>query len=448
MDVQEAEVLEAIRSSEIQTRWDWTEPSVWTLRMLEALENGINGVKETKWFSLMDKVYAEGNLMSAYMRVAKNKGSAGVDFITVERYGSNLLEFLRTLHRNLVTGNYTPNDIRRTYISKAERSEKRPLGIPTVQDRIVQTAVRHVIEPVFENEFSNQSYGFRPGRGCKDALREVNCLLRTGYQYVVDADVRQCFDSIPHDALMGKVKERIADTRVLSLIESFLNQHVMEEGGRWKPEAGTPQGAALSPLLCNIYLNPLDHLMEQAGLKIIRYADDMVILCKTQEEAEKGLALLESWLEANGLELHPDKTRIVDMRLSQEYFDFLGSRFKRSKRGKLNRLASPKSEKRLRTKLKTITRRCNRFSIVVIINKCNKSLKGWFEYFKHACIWTHKGLDQWVRMRHRSILRKYHKRRGRGRGLDHYRWPNKYFANLGLFSLAAARGEASSLLRS
>ena len=172
--------------------------------MLEALENGINGVKETKWFSLMDKVYAEGNLMSAYMRVAKNKGSAGVDFITVERYGSNLLEFLSNLHRNLVTGNYTPNDIRRTYISKAERSEKRPLGIPTVQDRIVQTAVRHVIEPVFENEFSNQSYGFRPGRGCKDALREVNCLLRTGYQYVVDADVRQCFDSIPHDALMEK----------------------------------------------------------------------------------------------------------------------------------------------------------------------------------------------------------------------------------------------------
>lgn len=446
MDVQEAEVLEAIRSSEVQFRWDWTEPSVWTRSMLEALENGINGVKETKWFSLMDKVYAEGNLMSAYMRVAKNKGSAGVDFITVERYGSNLLEFLSNLHRELKTGTYSPRDIRRSYISKAGSSEKRPLGIPTVQDRIVQTAVRHVIEPVFENEFADQSYGFRPGRGCKDALREVNRLLKTDYQYVVDADVRKCFDSIPHDALMEQVKKRIADTRVLSLIESFLKQHVLELGGRWKPEEGTPQGAALSPLLCNIYLNPLDHLMEEAGMNMIRYADDMVILCKSKEEAEKGLALLENWLKSNGLELHPDKTRIVDMRIAQEYFDFLGYRFKRSKRGKLNRLASPKSEKNLRAKVGAFTHRCNGHSMAVIIKRCNESLKGWFEYFKQACIWTHLAIDKWIRMRLRSILRMRRKGRGRGRGLDHIRWPNKYFANLGLFSLAAAREEALSLL--
>ena len=263
--------------SEIRTRWGWVEPSVWTERMLEALERGINGVEESKWFCLIDKVYAPGNLMSAYMKTASNKGSAGADHVTVQRYAKNLMKNLSEAQDQLKQGTYKPARVRRTYIPKPGGSEKRSLGIPTVRDRIVQTAVRHVIEPIFERLFSENSYGFRPGRGCKDALRKVDCLLKEGNLYVVDADLRQCFDRIPHEGLMDRIKEQVADRKVLKLIEKFLKQETLEGGEVQNPEeTGTPQGATLSPLLCNIYLNPLDHAMENQGVEMIRYADDRV----------------------------------------------------------------------------------------------------------------------------------------------------------------------------
>jgi RNA-directed DNA polymerase len=226
---------------------------------------------------------------------------------------------------------------------------------------------------------------------------------------------------------------------------SFLKQNIMEGGRESGPATeGTPQGATLSPLLCNIYLNPLDHLMEESGLSMVRYADDLVILCRTEEEAANAMKLLAEWLEPAGLELHPEKTRTVDMSRQGEFFDFLGYRFKHTRKGKLGRFPSPKSEKRFREKLRPVTRRANGHSMDEIVRRCNRVIRGWYEYFKHSSIWTLRTLDGGVRMRLRSILRKRMKRKGRGRGSDHQRWPNRYFKELGLFSMNAAWGAASS----
>lgn len=446
MKEQKPEVPEKAKQvSEVRSRWEWAESSVWTNRMLEALEKGIDGVKETKWFSLLDKAGKPEALMSAYMKTARNKGAAGVDNVTVPRFAKNLNKHLDRMREQMLEGEYYPSPVRRSYIDKAGAKEKRPLGIPTVRDRIAQTAVRYAMEPIFENEFAESSYGFRPGKGCKDALREVDNSLKKGFRYVVDADLRKCFDNIPHDRLLERIEEKVADGKLLELVRRFLKQSIMEDGVAKGPEEeGTPQGATLSPLLCNIYLNPLDHLMENAGLRMIRYADDLVVLCHTAEEAEHAMELLEKWTVANGLELHPEKTDTVDMAELGSHFDFLGYRFKRTRKGKLDRFPSPKSEKRFRQKLQRETKRNNGRSLEEIVRRCNRIIRGWFEYFKHASKWSLRSLDRWVRMRLRSILRKRSNRRGRGRGGDHQRWPNAYFANAGLFSMYAAWQEASS----
>ena len=446
MEMKESQVPERAEPiSEIRAQWAWTEPSVWTDRMLEALENGINGVEESKWFCLIDKVYKSANLESAWLKTARKKGAAGVDHVTVNGYERQLEQKLIHVSEQLQSGSYQPSRIRRTHIPKFGGRETRPLGIPTVQDRMVQTALRHAIEPIFEQTFAENSFGFRPRRGCKDALRMVFNLLREGDHYVVDADLRQCFDRIPHEQLMSRVKERIADKKVLELIQRFLKQDILEDGVVTSPEGdGTPQGATLSPLLCNIYLNPLDHLMNEQGFEMVRYADDLVVVCRSLSEAERALRTLEQWVKANGLELHPEKTRIADMTKERAHFDFLGYRFLRTRKKKLIRIPSPKSGKRLREKLKVPTRRANGRSMEEIIHRCNRVLRGWFAYFKHSNRWLFHELDGWVRMRLRSIKRKQHKGKGRGRGLDHRRWPNAYFAKLGLFSMYTAWEEAAS----
>ena len=411
----------------VRSRWGWTEASVWTQRMLAALE----GVEVPVWFRMIDKVFAPKNLWASWCKSASNKGSAGVDGITIERYEKDVEANLQRLSAKLRDGSYQPKAIRRTFIPKADGT-MRPLGIPTVEDRIVQGAVRHVIEPVFEKDFAPHSYGFRPGRGCKDALRRVEELLKNGHRYVVDADLKSYFDTIPHAKLMERVRERIADGRVLKLIESFLKAKILEDLKETMPATGAPQGAVLSPLLSNIYLNPLDHLMASKGRQMVRYADDFVILCESKEQAEAALAEVQEWVREAGLSLHPQKTKIVDA--ATDKFEFLGFRFDKGRRWPRD-----KSKKKLRDTVREKTRRTSGENLSVIINRINPCMRGWFEYFKHGEKRVMKEMDGWVRMRLRSILRKRNKGRGRGRGSDHQRWPNVYFADAGLFSLEQAR---------
>lgn len=413
---------------DVRARWAWTERSVWTDRMLAALEEGVKG---GVWFSLIDKVYSRGNLFSSYCEVSANGGAAGVDHVSIERFNEGLFDNLLRIAAQLREGTYRPQAVRRVHIPKPGSHETRPLGIPTVRDRVVQGALRHVLEPIFEKEFAEHSYGFRPGRGCKDALRRVDGLHKEGYHQVVDVDLKSYFDTIPHDRLMAEVQKHVTDSRVLELIEEFLKAEIMDGLEHWKPTSGAPQGAVLSPLLSNIYLNDLDHLMAQAGIEMTRYADDLVIQCPTREEAEKALAMVQTWTAERGLTLHPTKTKIVDA--TTDGFEFLGYRFV-----KHYRFPRGKSLSKFRDAIRSKTKRANGRSMRVIIADVNRTMAGWFEYFKHAHWNVFPGIDGWVRMRLRSILRKRAGRRGRGRGLDHHRWPNDYFAGLGLFSLKAA----------
>jgi RNA-directed DNA polymerase len=433
----------AQQAGDALSRWDWVEHAVWTDRMLTALDEGVKG---QVWFRLIDKVFSERNLYAAYAKVARNDGAPGVDHITVEEFGSQLDANLKKLSEDLRTGAYRPQLIRRTEIPKPGTKEKRPLGIPTVRDRVVQAAVVHVIEPIFEKEFATHSYGFRPGLGCKDALRRVNELLQKGYVYVVDADLKSYFDTIPHEPLLARLRERIADGRVLSLIEQFLHAGILTDVGIIDPEAGAPQGAVLSPLLSNIYLNPLDQQMSAQGFQMVRYADDFVILCRSAEEAEQALGVVQEWTAQAGLTLHPTKTRVVDAR--QDGFDFLGYRFKPVQDGRILHFPRKKSLQKMKEAVRKKTHRSNGHSLCVIIRDVNTTLRGWFHYFQHSYRTTFRELDSWIKMRVRSVLRKRAGGRGPGRGSDHSKWENAFFAKRGLFNLQAAHKlAAQSCLR-
>ena len=420
------------------------EREVWSRGMLEALERGVKG---GKWFSLIDKVYADKTLALGWEKVKSNAGACGVDGITIERFEKQAEERLLAVKEQIERGDYQPQLIKRVWIDKPGSKEKRPLGIPTVRDRVVQSALRAVIEPIFEREFAPQSYGFRPGRGCKDALRRVDELLKSGYVHVVDIDIRGYFDAIPHDRLMERVAEHIADGRVLGMIEGFLKAGVMEGMENWEPEEGTPQGGVISPLLANIYLDPLDKLMAQSGLEMVRYADDMIVLCREREQAHRALESIRQWMGGAGLTLHPKKTRVVEMIEAGSHFDFLGYRFWRNRGGRIARLVRPKSKRKLRQTIKPQTRRTNGNSMETIVAKLNPILRGWYGYFKQAREDVLREMDGWVRGRLRGILRKRRGGRGRGRGRDHHRWRKQYFDTLGLFNLEAAQTREQTSLR-
>ena len=400
--------------------------------MLTALLARVEGMK---WFRLYDKVFSERNLLAAFHQVFEKKGAAGVDHVTVQDFERRLPDSVWELSDQLKSKTYRPQAVRRVYIPKPGSNETRPLGIPSVRDRTVQAAIVNVIEPIFELDFAEQSYGFRPGRGCKDGLRRVDELLKDGYVHVVDADLKSYFDTIPHDLLMLRLKEKIADGSLLSLIQSFLTANIMDDVKEWTPKDGAPQGAVLSPLLSNIYLDPLDHSMAAAGFEMVRYADDFVILCRAAEDAQRALDVVRSWVTENGLTLHPTKTKIVDSRT--ESFSFLGYTF-------LGRECVPrdKSVKKMKDTIRQKTRRNSGQSMNFIINSLNPTLRGWFEYFKHSRPpRLFSSLDGWLRMRLRSILRRRAHKCGCGRGSDHQLWPNRYFAKLGLFSLVTARAK-------
>lgn len=410
--------------------WWWVERGVWTERMLTRLTSGESA--DRVWFALADKTYAPANLQSAFQKVGRNGGSAGADEQTVAHFGRRAEEELQRRHEQLRGGTYRPQPVRRAWIAKPGSTEQRPLGIPAVRDRIVQGALRHVLEPIFETDFAAHSYGFRPGRGAKDALRRGDTLLKAGHVWGVDADLKSYFDTIPHDRLLALVRARVADGRVLALVESFLRAGVLEEAKGWRPtEWGTPQGGVISPLLANLYLDPLDHHMAAAGWEMVRYADDFVILCRSEAEAQKALAAVRQWVSEAGLTLHPEKTRVVDAS-APGGFDFLGYHFERGMKW-----PRQKSLAKLKDRVRAKTSRLDGRSLSAIVTDVNRTLRGWYQYFQHSQANAFTAVDGYVRRRLRSVLQWRLDGRGKGIGATHQRWPNEWFARRGLLSLKA-----------
>lgn len=419
------------QAGEARDPWWWVERTIWTERMLTRLTT--REPANRVWFALVDKTYAPANLQSALQKVWRNGGSAGADAQTVAHFARHAEQELQRLHEQLRDDTYRPHPVRRAWIPKPGSNEKRPLGIPAVRDRVVQAALRHVLEPIFETEFAEQSYGFRPGRGAKDALRRVDTLLKAGHDWVVDADLKSYFDTIPHGRLLALVQARVADGRVLALVERFLRAGVLEEAKGWQPtERGTPQGGVISPLLANLYLNPLDHQMERAGWEMVRYADDFVILGRSQAEAQAALEAVRAWVSEAGLSLHPEKTRLVNA-TQPGGFDFLGYHFERGMRW-----PRQKSLGKLKDRLRVKTSRLDGRSLSEIVADVNRSLRGWYQYFQHSKANTFATVDGYVRRRLRSLLQWRRDGRGQGKGAAHQRWPNEWFARRGLLSLAAA----------
>jgi RNA-directed DNA polymerase len=422
-------------NSDDPRQWSWVNTSVWTERMLAALGNGVQG---GRWHSLIDKVSATRTLWSAWQRVKANRGAAGIDRMSVERFEANAEYYLKVLEEQLRNGSYEPVPIRRVHIPKGQ-GKTRPLGIATVKDRIVQGALKLVMEPIFEKEFLPTSFGFRPERSCKDALRIVDKCLKDGYTWVVDADLESYFDTIPKHRLMSLVKASVSDSKVLELLQQFLDQEVVEGMKRWTPLAGTPQGSVISPLMANLYLHGLDELLSTDEHQYVRFADDFVVMCRTRQEAEAVLVEIQTWVGEQGLTLHPEKTRVSHCAVKGQGFEFLGYRFEAGRRW-----VRSKSLKALRDKIRQLTGRTRSGNLESIIAELTPILRGWFGYFKHASRSTFRAVDGFVRRRLRAILRKREKRPGYGRtSTDHRRWPNAFFAQHGLFTLDEAYTAAS-----
>ena len=418
--------------------WAWVERSIWTERMLKRLAQS---PAQTVWFSLWDKVWHPANLDGAILKVILNRGSAGVDGQTTGQLKADWARQRDQLQQELRGGSYRPQPAKRQWIPKPGSPELRPLGIPAVRDRVVQTALRAVLEPIFERDFAAQSYGFRPGRGCLPALARVESLLQSGHTWVVDADLKAYFDTIPHYRLMALVRQRVADGKVLELLERYLAAGVMESGKGWQPsEQGTPQGAVISPLLANLYLNPLDHLMAGKGWEMVRYADDFVVCARTEAEARAALAEMGDWVKAAGLTLHPVKTRIVNA-AAKGGFDFLGYHFEQYREGGGKKWPRAKSQQKLRERLRAKLPRGRSGSIPQIMREIRPILRGWYGYFKYSVPSAMQRVDEWVRERTRHILRRRHKRQGMVKGRERTEYPMAWFAAQGQFSLKNAQAQ-------
>ena len=428
------------QAEDTRAPWGWVERAAWTESMLTRLTSGEPA--DRVWFRLWDKTYAPANLASAFHKVWRKGGSAGADGQTVAHFERHAEAELQRLHEQLRAGTYRPQPVRRAWLPKPGSTERRPLGIPAVRDRIVQGALRHVLEPIFETDFAEQSYGFRPGRGAKDALRRVDTLLKAGHVWVVDADLKSYFDTIPHARLLALVRGRVADGRVLALVESFLRAGVLEEAKGWRPtECGTPQGGVISPLLANLYLDPLDHQMAAAGWEMVRYADDFVILCRSAAEAQAALAAVAAWVAEAGLTLHPEKTRVVDA-TQRGGFDFLGYHFERDMRW-----PREKSLQKLKERVRAKTLRTDGRSLRAIVADVNRTLRGWYGYFQHSKANVFTTVDGYVRRRLRRLLEKQRGHARQGLGAAHQRWPNEWFARRGLLSLAAEHAWTRTIVR-
>ncbi|RUS45569.1 group II intron reverse transcriptase/maturase [Cohnella sp. AR92] len=415
---------------------------------------GVKPEARRKWYSLIDKIWARPNLEEAFREVKRNRGAAGIDRVTIKAFETELEHHLEVLQQTLKSKTYRAKPVRRVYIPKADGTQ-RPLGIPTVGDRVVQAAARRILEPIFEEQFEDCSFGFRPGRSAHMALTKIRQDLNDGYRYVIDADLKTYFDTIPHEKLIEKVRETVVDGSVLRLLESFLKAGVMEGGSYHLSEQGTPQGGVISPLLANIYLHPLDKAMTERDHRLTRYADDFVICCRSQKGAERVLKSVVRLLEKEmGLTVHPEKTKIVNSK--RESFVFLGHEFKRGKR----MTPSKKAETKFKERVKEITRRNQTVNVERLVKKVlNPYLRGWGRYYGTGDVKKRfKEWDSWIQRRLRAVqlrswkkVRKLH-REMRKRGWDnkelpgirmtawrsshstyaHYAMPNEYFREIGL----------------
>ncbi len=403
----------------------------WTPAMVAA----ISPLRESgrKWYSLYDKVHAPEVRRWSWGHVAANRGAAGVDGQSVAAFGAQAERHLAELQRLLAQRRYQPRPARRHWIPKPGKKGRRPLGIPAVRDRVVQAAAVNVLEPIFEAKFCDCSFGFRPGRSPRQALDRVSHALAQGQTWVVDADIRGCFDTIPHAPVVAEVAREVADGTLLELVTAFLKAGVLEGQDFQPAEVGTPQGAVLSPLLANLYLHRLDDALTAQGYTLVRYADDFVVLCRSQAEA--ALAAVRHALADLGLTLSEEKTRLVDAQSAA--FTFLGYTFHGSWR-----FPSDQALKRIRAKLKPLTRRQQPRAVQAVVAAVNPILRGWGQYFRHGhCQTRFARVDAGVRMRLRSFLWKR-----KARGVAHQRWPNRFWAGLGLFSLSA-HGRSADPLR-
>ncbi|RTR31453.1 group II intron reverse transcriptase/maturase [Robertmurraya yapensis] len=355
--------------------------------------------KKRKWYSLIDKIWSIPNLEQAFREVKKNRGSHGIDKVTIKDYEIKLEHNLRVLQQSLKEKTYRARPVRRVYIPKADGTQ-RPLGIPTVQDRIVQAAVKQKLEPIFEEKFLDCSYGFRPNRSAHMAIEKIRKDLMDGFTFVIDADIKTYFDTIPHEKLIELIKEEVVDSSVLSLLLQFLKSGIFENGVVHESKHGSPQGGVISPLLANIYLHPLDELMTTRGHRLTRYADDFVICCKSRKGAERVLQSIKKLLEEElGLTVHPDKTRIVDN--MEEPFTFLGYTFKQAYWHK----PSDKAIKKFKDKVRKATSKNQTINMAEFIkHKVNPIIRGWGRYYGigfSAKIF--KELDSWIRRRLRMV---------------------------------------------
>jgi len=375
--------------------------------------------RNRQFHALYDRIFRSGILKQAWEEVRRNGGSAGHDGVTIEDVEREGVEqFLGQIEQDLKTGTYRPKPVLRVYIPKVNGGQ-RPLGIPTVRDRLVQQACKIVIEPIFEANFRDNSYGFRPKRSAQQAVSEVKKTLITGW-WVVDADIQSYFDTIDHAMLMLLLKRRISDRRVLKLIRQWLEAGVLEDGVRYATEIGSPQGGVISPLLANIYLHVLDMYWAErySSLgKLIRYADDFVIICRTRQDAQIALQTVKQIMDILKLTLHSTKTRVVDM--GREGFDFLGFHYHKKKTKKSGKLLpytwpAPKSMKAVRSKIHFITER-KRLSnpLSEVIKYLNRVIRGWRNYFRIGnSTLKFQQLDRYVRYRLEQWVRSIQGSRG------------------------------------